>query len=125
MKTIVSAPHAPAALGPYNHAISANGFVFTSGQIGLDPVTGKLAASVEEQTKQVFRNLQEVLSAAGCKFTDVVKATVFLQDLSDFATVNAIYGEQFGGEFPARSCVQVAKLPAGALVEIEAVAVKP
>ena len=125
MKTIISAPNAPAALGPYSHAVQANGFVFTSGQLGIDPKSGKLAATVEEQTKQAFCNLKDVLSAAGCKLSDVVKTTVFLQDLADFATVNAIYGEEFGGEFPARSCVQVAKLPAGALVEIEVIAAKP
>ncbi len=125
MKTIISAPNAPAALGPYSHAIQANGFVFTSGQLGIDPKSGKLAATVEEQTKQAFCNLKDVLSTAGCKLSDVVKTTVFLQDLADFATVNAIYGEEFGGEFPARSCVQVAKLPAGALMEIEVIAAKP
>lgn len=125
MKTIISASDAPAALGPYSHAIEANGFVFTSGQIGIDPGTGKLASTVEEQTKQVLKNLTAVLLAAGCKLGNVVKSTVFVQDLGDFATVNAIYGEAFGGEFPARSCVQVAKLPAGALVEIEVVAVRP
>jgi len=125
MKTIVSASNAPAALGPYNHAVQANGFVFTSGQLGIDPGTGKLAPTVEEQTKQALKNIENVLSAAGCGVKDVVKTTVFLQDLGNFATVNALYGEFFGGGFPARSCVQVAKLPAGALLEIECIAVKP
>jgi 2-iminobutanoate/2-iminopropanoate deaminase len=124
MKSVVYAPEAPAALGPYSHAIESNGFVFTSGQIGINPATGKLAGSVEEQTRQALHNLKVVLAAAGCAFSSIVKTTVFVQDLNDFATVNAIYGEAFGGEFPARSCVQVAKLPAGALVEIEAVAAK-
>jgi 2-iminobutanoate/2-iminopropanoate deaminase len=124
MKSVVYAPEAPAALGPYSHAIESNGFVFTSGQIGITPATGKLAGSVEEQTRQALHNLKVVLAAAGCAFSSIVKTTVFVQDLNDFATVNAIYGEAFGGEFPARSCVQVAKLPAGALVEIEAVAAK-
>jgi 2-iminobutanoate/2-iminopropanoate deaminase len=111
-------------LGPYSHAIESNGFVFTSGQIGINPATGKLAGSVEEQTRQALHNLKVVLAAVGCAFSSIVKTTVFVQDLNDFSTVNAIYGEAFGGEFPARSCVQVAKLPAGALVEIEAVAAK-
>lgn len=124
MKSIVFAPEAPAALGPYSHAIESHGFVFTSGQIGINPVTGKLAGTVEEQTRQALHNLKVVLTAAGCSLSGIVKTTVFMQDLNDFAIVNAIYGEAFGGEFPARSCVQVAKLPAGALVEIEAVAAK-
>ena len=124
MKSVVYAPEAPAALGPYSHAIESNGFVFTSGQIGINPATGELGGSVEEQTRQALHNLKVVLAAVGCAFSSIVKTTVFVQDLNDFATVNAIYGEAFGGEFPARSCVQVAKLPAGALVEIEAVAAK-
>lgn len=124
MKSIVYAPEAPSALGPYSHAVESNGLVFTSGQIGINPATGKLAGSVEEQTRQALHNLKVVLAAAGCTLSGIVKTTVFVQDLNDFATVNAIYGEAFGGEFPARSCVQVAKLPAGALVEIEAVAAK-
>ncbi|MEL7602466.1 MAG: RidA family protein [Bacillota bacterium] len=124
MKSVVYAPEAPAALGPYSHAIESNGFVFTSGQIGINPATGELEGSVEEQTRQALHNLKVVLAAVGCAFSSIVKTTVFVQDLNDFATVNAIYGEAFGGEFPARSCVQVAKLPAGALVEIEAVAAK-
>lgn len=124
MKQMISAQNAPAALGPYNHAIEANGFVFTSGQIGVDPASGEMVPSLEGQTKQVFSNLQAVLQAAGCTLAHVVKCTVFLQDMNDFGTVNALYGEAFGKDFPARSCVQVAKLPAGALVEIEAIAVK-
>ncbi|MDD3921140.1 MAG: RidA family protein [Eubacteriales bacterium] len=124
MKTIVSATNAPAALGPYSHAVEANGFVFTSGQLGIDPATGKLPASVEEQTKQALANLKNVLEAAGTSAANVLKTTVFVQDLGDFAAVNAIYGEFFGKDFPARSCVQVAKLPAGGLVEIECVACK-
>ncbi len=124
MKKIICASGAPAALGPYSQAVQTGGLVFTSGQIGIDPSTGKLSDTVEGQTRQALQNLELVLSAAGCTLCDVVKATVFLQDFSDFATVNAIYGEVFAGGFPARSCVQVSKLPAGALVEIEVVAAK-
>lgn len=124
MNTTVFAPDAPAALGPYSHAVQWNGLVFTSGQIGVNPASGKLASTVGEQTRQALHNLRAVLAAAGCTLSDVVKTTVFVQDLGDFATINAIYGEIFSGEFPARSCTQVAKLPAGALVEIEAIAVK-
>ncbi|MDL2235915.1 RidA family protein [Christensenellaceae bacterium OttesenSCG-928-L17] len=125
MKTIITAKNAPAALGPYNHAIEANGFVFTSGQLGIDPATGKMPEDVEAQAKQAFSNLAGVLEAAGCTLKDVVKCMVFLQNIGDFAAVNAIYAEAYGSEFPARSCVEVAKLPGGALVEIEAIAVRP
>lgn len=127
MKNIVSATNAPAALGPYSHAVAAPAgaqFLFTSGQLGIDPANGQLAEGVEAQTKQALSNLEAVLQAGGYTLQDVVKTTVFVQDLGDFAKVNAIYGERFGQEFPARSCVQVAKLPAGGLVEIEAIAVK-
>jgi len=127
MKNIVSAEKAPAALGPYSHAVAVpagSQLLFTSGQLGIDPATGKLAEGVEAQTEQALTNLEAVLAAGGCTMADVVKTTVFVQDLGDFGKVNAIYGERFGKDFPARSCVQVAKLPAGGLVEIEAIAVK-
>lgn len=127
MKNIVSAEKAPAALGPYSHAVAApagSQLLFTSGQLGIDPATGKLAEGVEAQTEQALTNLEAVLAAGGCTMADVVKTTVFVQDLGDFGKVNAIYGQRFGQDFPARSCVQVAKLPAGGLVEIEAIAVK-
>lgn len=122
MKEIISAPNAPQAIGPYSHAVRMEGMVFTSGQLGIDPATGKLASGVEAQAHQALTNLEAVLKAAGASMQDVVKTTVFVQDLKDFPTVNAIYGERFPGGFPARSCVQVAALPAGGLVEIEAVA---
>lgn len=124
MKKIVKCDKAPAALGPYNHACDVNGFVFTSGQIGIDPATGKLAEGLEAQTRQALANLKNVLMEAGCGdiTQDVLKTTVFIMDMNDFAAVNKIYGEFFSKDFPARSCVQVAKLPAGALVEIEAIA---
>ncbi|BDE07134.1 reactive intermediate/imine deaminase [Vulcanimicrobium alpinum] len=115
---------APAAIGPYSQAIAAGGFVFTSGQIALDPVSGALVdAEVGGQTRQVMANLAAVLAAAGLTFGDVVKTTIFLVDMNDFAEVNAVYGESFAGEIaPARSTVAVAALPRGARVEIEAIA---
>ena len=123
MKETISASGAPAAIGPYSHAVRVGQLLFTSGQIALDPSTGKLAGeSIQCQTEQVLKNLESVLAAAGLTFEHVVKTTIFLTDLADFATVNAIYGARFPAEPPARSCVQVAGLPAGAKVEIELIA---
>jgi 2-iminobutanoate/2-iminopropanoate deaminase len=125
MKTVISASNAPAAIGPYSHAIAAGDFLFTSGQIALDPATGKLAGdTIEVQTEQVLKNLEAVLAANGMTFANVIKTTVFLTDLADFATVNGIYATRFSSEPPARSCVQVAGLPAGSKIEIELVAHK-
>ena len=115
--------NAPAAIGPYSQAIAVNGLVYTSGQIALNPQTGTLeGTSVEAQTEQAIQNLKAVLEAAGSSLQNVVKTTCFLQRMSDFAAFNAIYEKYFPGK-PARSCVEVAALPKGALVEIEAVAV--
>lgn len=124
MKEIIVAENAPAAIGSYSHAVVINDMVFTSGQLGLIPETGKLPEGVEAQTEQALLNLRNVLKASGTDMEHVVKTTVFVQDLADFAKVNAIYAKFFATNPPARSCVQVAKLPAGGLVEIEAVAVK-
>ena len=124
MNQTISAQNAPAAVGPYCHAKLAGNTLYTSGQLGLDPATGALAQGVEAQARQALENLGAVLKAAGMDFSDVVKTTVFLADINDFAAINAIYAEYFTGEAPARSCVQVAALPKGALFEIEAVAVK-
>ena len=122
-KEIISTKDAPAAIGPYAQATRAGDFVFTSGQIGLDPTTGALVAGgTEAETRRVIANLVRVLDAAGASPGDVVKCTIFLADLGDFATVNALYGETFGQSLPARSTVQVAALPKGARVEIEAIA---
>ena len=117
---------APDAVGPYSQAIAAGPYVFTSGQIGLDPLTGRLAGeSIEDQTCQVMANLAAVLAAAGLTFTDVVKTTIFLADMNDFAEVNAIYAESFdGATTPARSTVAAAGLPRGARVEIDAIALR-
>lgn len=125
MKTIVATTAAPGAIGPYSQAIEANGFVFASGQIPLDPATGVFAiGGVEEQAEQALKNLKAVLAAAGCELSDVVKTTVFLTDMGDFAKVNAVYAKFFEAECPARSAVQVGALPKGALVEVEAIAAK-
>ncbi len=122
MKTI-STPLAPAALGPYSQAIEANGMVYCSGQIPIDPATGTIhAESVEDQTRQAITNLSHVLEAAGAGLDKVVKTTVFISDMNDFAAVNAVYAELFGATKPARSCVQVARLPKDVKIEIEAIA---
>ena len=121
MKQIINASNAPAAIGPYSHAIEIEGYIFTSGQLGIDPATGKLC---EAQARQSFTNIKNVLEAAGASMDDVLKTTVFVTDLKDFVKVNAIYAEFFAPNFPARSCVQVAALPAGGLVEIEVIANK-
>lgn len=125
MSTVITAEHAPAALGPYSHAILVDGTLFTSGQVPLVPETGALAGdTIQEQATQVFANLEAVLAAAGMTFADVVKTTVFLTDLADFTEMNAIYATKFPENPPARSCVQVAKLPAGAKMEMELIARK-
>ena len=124
MKQIINASNAPAAIGPYSHAIEIEGYIFTSGQLGIDPATGKLCDGVEAQARQAFTNIKNVLEAAGASMDDVLKTTVFVTDLKDFVKVNAIYAEFFAPNFPARSCVQVAALPAGGLVEIEVIANK-
>ncbi|MDR3559863.1 MAG: RidA family protein [Negativicutes bacterium] len=126
MKEVVATNNAPQAIGPYSQAIKANGFLFVSGQIPLDPVTGQLAyGGVGMQTRQVFANLQAILTKEKLRFADVVKATVFLSDMNDFAEVNKIYGEFFPTEPPARACVEVARLPRDVSVEIEVIAVYP
>ncbi|GIK29555.1 MAG: RidA family protein [Chloroflexi bacterium] len=126
MKTIVHTDHAPPAVGPYSQAVIANGVVYTAGQVGVDPTTRQFTGpGIEEQTRQVFANLRAVLTAAGCAFDDVVKATVFLADMNDFAAMNTIYAEYFPSNPPARSTVQVARLPIDARIEIELIAVVP
>ena len=124
MNQTITAANAPAAVGPYCHAKLAGNTLYTSGQLGLVPATGELPQGVEAQAAQALENLGAVLSAAGMGFGDVVKTTVFLADMGDFAAINAVYAKYFPGEAPARSCVQVAALPKGALFESEAVAVK-
>ena len=124
MNQTITAVNAPAAVGPYCHAKLAGNTLYTSGQLGLIPSTGALPQGVEAQAAQALENLGAVLSAAGMGFGDVVKTTVFLADMGDFAAINAVYAKYFPGEAPARSCVQAAALPKGALFEIEAVTVR-
>lgn len=121
-KQIISTAKAPGAIGPYSQATRVGGALFTSGQLGIDPTTGKLAEGVRAQAEQSMRNLGAILSEAGMSYSDIVKTTIFVQDLADFKTVNEVYASFFEGDYPARSCVQVAALPMGGLVEIECVA---
>ncbi len=125
MKEVISTKLAPAAIGPYSQAIAAGGMVFTSGQIPLSPETGLVVGDdVSAQAVQALDNLKAVLAGAGCDLDDVVKTTVFITDMSQFALVNEIYAKYFTEKAPARSCVEVSKLPKGCLVEIEAIAVR-
>ena len=120
----VSTSGAPAAAGPYSQAIATDDLVFCAGQLGVDPATGELADGVEAQAERALRNLQAVLDAAGCTFADVVKTTCFLADINDFAAFNAVYARFMSDPPPARSTFQVAALPKGGRVEIEAIAVR-
>lgn len=120
----VNTKKAPPAIGPYSQAIEINGFVFCSGQIGIDPKSGNLLSSLEVQTRQVLNNLSEVLKASGSDLDLVVKTTIYLKNISDFAVVNSIYGEYFSIHKPARATVEVSNLPKDALIEIDAIAVK-
>ena len=125
MKNVICSPLAPDALGPYSQAIEANGMVFTSGQIPLDPATGEISGTtIEEQTERVMQNLKFVLAQAGVGFDHVVKTTCFLADLADFTAFNAVYGKYFPENPPARSCFQVAALPKNAKLEVEVIAVR-
>lgn len=119
---VIATDQAPAAIGPYSQAIKLGGLLFTSGQIPLDSSGQLVEGGIEEQTHQVFRNLEAVLSVAGASFQDVVKATVFIKDMNQFAAVNGIYASYFGEHKPARSTVEVARLPKDVLVEIEVIA---
>lgn len=120
---IIATEKAPAALGPYSQAIRANGMVYCSGQIPINPATGAIEAkTIEEQTAQSITNLRNVLEKAGSSLAKVVKTTVFIKDMNDFAALNKVYAELFGDTKPARSCVEVARLPKDVLVEIECIA---
>ena len=124
MKQSINVNGAPAAVGPYVHAVEAGNMVFTSGQLGLDPENGTLPEGIEAQTVQSLENLKTILEGTGSDFDHVVKTTIFLADIADFGKVNEIYAKYFANEVPARSCVEVANLPKAGLVEIEAVAVE-
>jgi 2-iminobutanoate/2-iminopropanoate deaminase len=125
MREIIATQVAPPAIGPYSQAVRAGDYVFTSGQLGLDPATKTLRQGVVAQTEQAMDNLAGVLMAAGCTFADVVKTTIFVANLADFAAVNTAYGARFASDPPARSTVQIAALPLGGLVEIEMIAYAP
>ncbi len=125
MKEQIATTAAPAAIGPYSQAVRDGRFIFCSGQLGLEPASGELAQGVEQQAEQALSNLRAVLGTAGATMDDVVKTTIFLADMADFAAVNAIYARHFGEPFPARSTVAVAALPRGGRVEIEATALVP
>lgn len=123
MKKVIATTNAPAAIGPYSQAIAANGFVFVSGQIPIDPATGEFVpGGIQEQTRQSLENGKAILTQAGLTLDNVIKTTVFLSDIQNFAAMNEIYARYFAAECPARSAVQVANLPKGALVEIEMIA---
>jgi 2-iminobutanoate/2-iminopropanoate deaminase len=123
MRDIISTKDAPQAIGPYSQAIKANGFIFTSGQIAIDPATQQVVAGdIAAQTERVLRNLSEILEAAGSGLGKVVRSTVFLKNMNDFAAMNQVYGKYFSSAPPARSTVEVARLPKDALVEIDVIA---
>jgi 2-iminobutanoate/2-iminopropanoate deaminase len=124
MRDVVQTDHSPKPIGPYSQAIRANGFLFVSGQVGLDPKTGALVGtSTQEQTERTLENLKGIVEAAGTKMAHVVKVSVFLKDMNDFTAMNEVYGRYFASAPPARTTVQVARLPKDALVEIDVVAV--
>ncbi|PIU37255.1 hypothetical protein COS77_03415 [Candidatus Roizmanbacteria bacterium CG06_land_8_20_14_3_00_34_14] len=123
MIKIISTGDAPVAVGPYSQALAVNGFIFCSGQIGIDPKTNKLVDGIEKQTRQVMENLKKVISAGGSNFNYVVKTTIYLSDMNNYGLVNQIYGEYFTGNKPARVTVEVSRLPKDCLIEIDAIAV--
>lgn len=124
MKRIIASPKAPKAIGPYSQAIELNGTLFISGQLPVNPENGEIPAGIEAQTRQALNNVGAILEEAGLTFNDVAKTTVLLQDINDFAAMNAVYAEYFPQDKPARVCYQVAALPKGALTEIDAIAGK-
>ena len=126
MKTIIKTDQAPAPIGPYNQAVAANGVLYVSGQIPIDPATGELVSgTIEEETEQVMKNLEAILVAAETSFSQVVKCSIFISDMSQFARINEIYGNYFGEDAPARETVQVSQLPKGVNVEISCIALVP
>ena len=125
MKRIIKTSDAPAAIGPYNQAVEINGTLYVSGQIAIDPETGKLIdGDIQAQTRQIFRNIEAILKTAGYSFAEVVKSTVFLSDISNFKSMNEVYGQIYFENPPARSAFAVKELPLGALIEIETIAAK-
>lgn len=123
-KKVIATEKSPAAIGPYSQAVEVNGMIYTSGVIGVDSKTGEAGKTIEEQTKRVFDNLKGLLEDAGSSLDQAVKTTVFIKNMDDFAKVNEIYASYFQGDFPARSCVEVARLPKDLLIEVEVIALK-
>ena len=124
MKNVISTDKAPAAIGPYSQAIEVNGMVYTSGIIPVDPATGNIPEGSKEQAKQALTNLSNLLQAAGTSMDNVIKTTVFIKEMNDFVAINEVYATYFTGAFPARSCVEVARLPKDVMLEIEAIETK-
>lgn len=124
MSKVISTDKAPAAIGPYSQAIEVNGMVFTSGVIPVDPQTGVIPATIEEQANQAFSNLKNLIEASGATIDKVIKTTVFIKEMNDFGKINEIYATYFKEPFPARSCVEVARLPKDVMLEVEAVVTK-
>lgn len=124
MKKVISTQNAPAAIGPYSQAIEVNGMVYTSGVIPVNPQTGEIPEGAAAQAKQAMTNLSNLLEAAGTSMDNVVKTTVFIKEMDDFGTINDVYKDFFASDYPARSCVEVARLPKDVLLEVEAVAIR-
>ncbi|MBQ6320195.1 MAG: RidA family protein [Lachnospiraceae bacterium] len=123
-KKIITTDKAPAAIGPYSQAIEAGGFVFASGQIPVDPATGNIPDGIEAQAKQALTNVKNLMEASGLSMDNIVKTSVFIKDMNDFAKVNEVYASFFESDFPARSCVEVARLPKDVLIEVEVIAAR-
>ena len=123
-KHVIATDQAPAAIGPYSQAIEVNGMIFTSGMIPVIPATGEIVSGIEAQAKQALTNVKNLLESAGSSMDKVIKTTVFIKDMNDFAAVNTVYATFFTGAFPSRSCVEVARLPKDVLIEVEAIALK-
>ena len=123
-KKIIATDKAPAAIGPYSQAIEAGGFVFASGQIPVDPATGNIPEGIEAQAKQALTNVKNLMEASGLSMDNIVKTSVFIKDMNDFAKVNEVYAAFFDNDFPARSCVEVARLPKDVLIEVEVIAAR-
>ena len=123
-KKVISTTKAPAAIGPYSQAIEVNGMIFTSGMIPINPETGEIVEGLQEQAKQALTNVKSLLESQGSGMGKIIKTTVFIKDMNNFAKINEVYATFFDGDYPARSCVEVARLPKDVLIEIEAIALK-
>ena len=123
-KKIISTDKAPAAIGPYSQAVEVNGFIYASGQIPVDPATGNIPEGIEAQTVQALTNVRNLVEAAGLTMENIVKTSVFIKNMDDFAKINEIYASFFAGDYPARSCVEVARLPKDVLIEVEVIAAR-